>query len=92
MKGRGLHLGEAPRRLAEYEHDLRDALVGGKAQGGGAGIEVVVFSGVEVVGQSAVVARAVDLVDDFVGAREVVAAGDDLIQPNRLGGQGDSDR
>ena len=40
MEGRGLYLGEAPRRLSEHKHDLRDALVGGKAQGGGAGVNI----------------------------------------------------
>ena len=85
---RRFHLAEVSGDDAEGEHELGDILIGGKAKSGGGGVQHVVLLGVQVVVHGAVLAVQIGLEHDLVIALHVVGAGDDLIQPHRLGGQG----
>ena len=83
-----LHLPEVGGNHAEGHHELGDILVGGQAQGGLGGIQHIVLLGTQVVVHGTVVGVEVGLVDHLIIPWHVVGAGNNLVQPHRLAGQG----
>ena len=82
-----LYLAEPAGHLPEHEHDLRHPLIGREAQSHGGRGKGVVLAGGEAVRQGPVIAGAVHLVDDLVGAGEIVGPRDNAGKPDG-GGQG----
>ena len=93
IDSRCLHLSEIGGHHAEGHHKLGHILVGSQTKCCRRGIQRIVLHGAQVVVHGApCTAAQVGLVDHLVISRHIVGAGDDLIQPYRLGRQGNSDR
>ena len=83
---RRLHLPEVSGDDAEGHHELRHALVGGKTQRGGRGVQHIVLLSGEVVRQNIPVLSAeIGPVHDLVIAGNVIGSSYDPFQPHRLG-------